>query len=224
MRARLSADFVARAIGRSLWDFGNRVLYDLCANHPHHDEDEVIVAKVWLIGRSYAAAIERRRDHKSPLSGDAFYERTVAPKIRKSGIDRWFRSISDDGSNDIALTLRVHKKLMDLFGSISGLEKRSLASKYLHFHFPGRYYIFDSRAMKGIQALTTGVGRNLHSIRNYDETYTRFYLRAQILNAELNSLVGRSLSPRDVDKVLLAWDREPNPALPRMRGERYARR
>lgn len=207
MRSPLRADFVARAIGRSLWDFGNRVLYDLCANHPRHDEDDVIIAKVWLIGRSYAAAIERRQDNMSPLNGDAFYERTVAPKIRKSGIDRWFRSISDDSSNDIALTLRVHRKLMDLFGRISGLEKRSLASKYLHFHFPGRYYIFDSRAMKGIRALTTGVGRNLPSLRDYDETYARFYLRAQTLNVELDSLVGRSLSPRDVDKILLAWDR-----------------
>ncbi len=219
MGARLSADFVARAIGPSLWDFGNRVLYDLCANYPHHDEDDLIVAKVWLIGRSYAAAIERRQDNTRPLNANAFYERTVAPKIRKSGIDRWFRSISDDFSNDIALTLRVHRKLMDLFGRISGLEKRSLASKYLHFHFPERYYIFDSRAMKGIRALTTGVGRNLPSLRDYDEAYARFYLRAQTLNSELNSLVGRSLSPRDLDKVLLAWDREPNPALPRMNGQ-----
>ncbi len=222
MGARLSADFVARAIGRSVWDFGNRVFYDLCANHPHHDEDDVIVAKVWLIGRSYAAAIERRRSNTPSLNGDAFYERSVAPNIRKSGIDKWFRSISDDASNDIALILRVHKKVMDLFGEISGLGKRSLASKYLHFHFPSRYYIFDTRAMKGIQALTTGVGRNLHSLRNYDETYARFYLRAQTLNAELNSLVGRSLSPRELDKVLLAWDRQSSPALHRMHGQRDA--
>ena len=56
----------------------------------------------------------------------AINERTVAPKITKSRIDQWSRSISDDASNDIALTLRAHKEVMDLLGKFSDLEKRSL--------------------------------------------------------------------------------------------------
>jgi len=40
-------------------------------------------------------------------------------------------------------TLDLTKKL---FSKISGLNKRSLASKYLHFHVPELFYISDSRA------------------------------------------------------------------------------
>ena len=43
------------------WDLGNSVLYNLCENNFDHSSDEKIIAKVWLIGRVYAAAIERRR-------------------------------------------------------------------------------------------------------------------------------------------------------------------
>ena len=49
---------------KSLWDFGNGILYDMCAIYPAHKSVDQIVAKIWLIGRSYAAAIERRKNAK----------------------------------------------------------------------------------------------------------------------------------------------------------------
>ena len=42
------------------WAFGNEVLYRMCRESPLHEDPDVVVGKVWLIGRSYAAAIERR--------------------------------------------------------------------------------------------------------------------------------------------------------------------
>lgn len=54
-----------------VWDIGNRILYDMCGAHPEHSQDGEIVAKVWLIGRSYAASIERCRNAKH--IGDDFY-------------------------------------------------------------------------------------------------------------------------------------------------------
>ena len=58
----VTADFVRAAIDNyTPWKLGNDVLYKLCAMHPRHTEDAVIIGKFWLIGRSYAAAIERRR-------------------------------------------------------------------------------------------------------------------------------------------------------------------
>jgi hypothetical protein len=47
--------------GPSKWDFGNEILYSMCRQNPFHDKPEIVTAKVWLIGRSYAAAIERGR-------------------------------------------------------------------------------------------------------------------------------------------------------------------
>ena len=40
--------------------FGNQVLYQMCRDHPGHTDTDVISGKMWLIGRAYSAAIERR--------------------------------------------------------------------------------------------------------------------------------------------------------------------
>jgi hypothetical protein len=69
----------------TIWNLGNEMLYQLCRNHPDHKSPEVITAKVWLIGRSYAAAIERGRTTEE--DGDRFYESRVVPKIQASRLD-----------------------------------------------------------------------------------------------------------------------------------------
>src|SRR5438477_314230 len=63
MPPKLTSEFVEGALLEKVWDVGNGVLYDLCAANPEHTRDDVIIAKIWLIGRTYAAAIERRRDN-----------------------------------------------------------------------------------------------------------------------------------------------------------------
>lgn len=40
--------------------YGNEVLYKMCSEMPKYDDIEVISAKLWIIGRSYSAAIERK--------------------------------------------------------------------------------------------------------------------------------------------------------------------
>jgi hypothetical protein len=206
MTPRLTFEFVESALLEKVWDVGNRVLYDLCAANREHTRDDVIIAKIWLIGRTYAAAIERRRD-KGDAVGDAFYETMVAPQIRNSDIDKWFEAIDSGAKEDMALNLETHKRVMDLFTRISGLEKRSLASKYLHFHFPSRFYIYDSRACTVISKLTKSIGRGLPSLREHDDVYARFSLRCRDLNERIDSLAGRHLSTREFDKVLLAYSR-----------------
>jgi hypothetical protein len=74
----LEREFVTRAIDDPTWDIGNRALYALCREFPRHERAPEIVAKVWLIGRSYAAAIERGQ--QSDLLGDDFYTEVVAPQ------------------------------------------------------------------------------------------------------------------------------------------------
>ena len=44
------------------WCFGNGILYKMCEEFPKHDDSDVITGKLLLIGRSYAAAIERRKN------------------------------------------------------------------------------------------------------------------------------------------------------------------
>ena len=66
-------------ITNSRWEYGNSVLYRMCEEEPEHKQIDVIVGKIWLIGRSYAAAIERRKN--AVVVGDDFYYDVVAPKM-----------------------------------------------------------------------------------------------------------------------------------------------
>ena len=58
------------------WSFGNQILYDMCLKNPSHTNENVIIGKIWLIGRSYAAAIERIKEKSVP--SDDFYSDVVA--------------------------------------------------------------------------------------------------------------------------------------------------
>ena len=64
------------------WDASNRVLYDQCREHPAHTDDGEVLAKIILIARVYAAAIERRRTKTDDHENGRFYVETVAPAIR----------------------------------------------------------------------------------------------------------------------------------------------
>ena len=192
-----------------VWDFGNKILYRLCKKHPNHIHDAKIIAKIWLIGRSYAATVERGRD-ATKKSGDDYYSEDVAPKIRKSDIDIWFECLRKDQHNSCELNIKIHKKLTKLLCDISGQGKRSLASKYLHFHFPDRFFIYDGRADGSVQKL---IGRASHTkklgaVTEEDITYSAFFKKCEKLRCRIKKLIGRDPTPREVDMVLLHYSNE----------------
>lgn len=147
-----------------MWDKGNEVLYGMCTKYPLHQSNDEIIAKIWLIGRSYAAAIERRKQTEEV--GDEFYTEKVAPMIQQSNIDqfleplRGYRNITEKNFDEI---MTAHFYVTDLFKKISDLDKRSLASKYLHFHHPMLFFIYDSRACAGIRKFSPITGRASHA-------------------------------------------------------------
>jgi hypothetical protein len=196
---------VEHALGCSPWDLGNEVLYSLCREHPKRDRGDAIIAKVWLIGRSYAAAIERRKNADD--ASDDFYETIVVDEIKKSKLDQWLAALPDkmtDPWTELGSIITVHKRLMDLFSAMTGLEKRSLASKYLHFHRPDLFFIYDSRAREAISKVTP----HLKRIRNItsddkDWEYHSFCRRARWLREEISKRFNKSLNPRQLDKILL---------------------
>jgi hypothetical protein len=188
---------------QSAWDLGNQTLYDLCRKHPDHRSVHVIVGKIWLIGRSYASSIERRPDSQS-VKGDDFYLDTVGPRIKRAGIDKWFDDIRRLRRPDPSVVVPVHKQLTDLFREITRLEMRSLASKYLHFHFPRAVYIYDERAGRAIRLITPRLRLRVPASDAYDRTYARFVQGCAPFHKEIEQLLGRAVTPREVDKVLLA--------------------
>ncbi len=77
-----SAQITNALAAYGIWDAGNEVLYRLCTDKPARSEDDVIIAKTWLVGRAYAAAVERRRINDG-LSNDHFYIKCLASKHQK---------------------------------------------------------------------------------------------------------------------------------------------
>jgi hypothetical protein len=179
------------------------MLYQLCRDYPDHKSPEVITAKVWLIGRSYAAAIERGRTKEEDT--DSFYESKVVPEIQASRLDKHIdkvKQFSEINSESASTILRTHKYLTDLFADISGKDKRSLASKYLHFHCPALYFLYDSRAARGARALYPRFRSEL-PIKKVDQEYAKFFLRLVQLRKDIYRKEGRLLSTREIDNILI---------------------
>jgi hypothetical protein len=205
MKSEISQDDVDYALRPSPWDLGNKALYSLCEDHPKHDSNEAIIAKVWLIGRAYAAAIERRREAED-LSDD-FYESIVAPRIKESRIDQWLASLPPqltDSWHELGQVITIHKRLTDLFYEMTRLQKRSLASKYLHFHRRNLFFIYDNRAKTAISKVTPSI-KQIREIpcENRDQEYYQFVRRCQWLTDHIAQQHGETLTPRQVDKILL---------------------
>ena len=187
------------------WDLCNEVLYRLCKEHPRHRMEQEILAKITIIGRTYAAAIERRKKKKNTRDGDANYEERVVRMIQqRPGIDDWLSALRKNHATSPTDILVIHKKTTDLFKEISKLEKRSLASKYLHFHRPDLFFIYDSRARRGIYAVTPWRTPRIEChVKGVDKEYHAFLSRCLWLRDEIRRRYGRLLTPRQLDKVLL---------------------
>lgn len=195
---------VAKAQSPSPWDLGNEVLYELCRKHPSHTEVPAVIAKVWLIGRSYAAAIERRREKDD--ENDDFYVQTVAPALLRSDIDMWIENAArhkKPNATSLEAILATHANVTELFNQISGLEKRSLASKYLHFHAPNLFYIYDTRAVEAMRTLSSVVGRAGKGSTLADNEYRKFAEKCLRLQEHINEEFNVLLTPRELDKLLL---------------------
>lgn len=193
--------------GADPWRVGNQVLYDLCQRCPGHTDDAEIVAKVWLIGRAYSASIERGKgDAVGPdVPNDVFYTEHVAPALRTSALDRKLAALMKfeilDRSS-VAQVLDTHGYLVTLFEKLTNKGKRSLASKYLHFHRPDLFFIYDSRAASSIRHLA--VARLEVDSPDADAQYAKFVGAALGVSQHVRKKFKKTLSPRQLDRLLLA--------------------
>lgn len=208
MKIPITEEDIQYALSDSPWDLGNEVLYNLCKNYPNHIDDKVIIAKIWLIGRAYAAAIERRKlKSENKVEAGDFYEKNLVGAVKESTVDQLIAQLpainSNVGENSDA-AIFLHGKLMEVFERAGAAGKRSLASKYLHFHRPDLFFIFDSRATNAIKNV---VPRSLKfangSKTGFDLQYFLFYQKCLWLAQYISREFKQDLSPRQIDKVLL---------------------
>lgn len=200
---------VLAAMQPSVWELSNRVLYGLCHEHPLHEQPDVIVAKLLMIGRVYAAAIERRHKAKhdaEDTDGDRFYTHKVVPCVLRSGIDQWIaqaRACAPGAPESLEVLVRVHGQVTALFDEISGLDKRSLASKYLHFHVPDLFFIYDTRAVEAMRTFSGVLPRAPRDPGQCDNEYRKFAHKARALALLCEKEHGLQMSPRHLDNLLL---------------------
>lgn len=198
--------------------YGNDVLYRMCKKAPKHTDIDQIVGKIWIIGRSYSASIERKAGSKMQ-DGVNFYSEHVAPLIKKSKIDKWIESVSSIrrlNDENIKLSLLAHKNLTDLFNDITGINKRSLASKYLHFHCPRAFFIYDSIANRNVRKSLSDLLKappkknkdkpTYKSYDGYDNEYSKFVSRCLFYRDNyLETEIGGLATPRKLDMDLLGY-------------------
>ncbi len=213
---RKDVDIALDANDKDIWNKGNRVLYKLCADYPDHTDDQAIVAKVWLIGRSYAAAVERGRvmDMNTQTSED-FYREKVTTALMEAEIDELLQNLKNrqpenaaDDADLIRSGLEVHVKLVQALSPITGKSHRSFASKYLHFHVPDAFFIYDSIAAHGLSTLLPRyrVKDELctkDQVDGIDDIYRTFVNKAHFLRGAIYERFSEKLTPRQLDRLLL---------------------
>ncbi|PIR45181.1 MAG: hypothetical protein COV10_00705 [Candidatus Vogelbacteria bacterium CG10_big_fil_rev_8_21_14_0_10_51_16] len=196
---------IRSAINQKDGEFGNGILYKMCLENPYHNEPDVVSGKIWLIGRAYSAAIERVRSKKK--INDDFYKEEVGPTLRDGILDERLKnlgSIRKIDKENLRQILSTHKYLQSKIHGITGLNKRSLCSKYLHFHLPELFFIYDSRVdgtLRKIYPRWKDFNNTL--IDDVDKPYAIFFCKALALKNEVEERMKLEITPRHVDNFLI---------------------
>jgi hypothetical protein len=210
MKPELNREFVTDTLAQSILDPRTRALYELCFLHRHHFQDDIVADKLRMIVRLCA---------EHGFNVNSFSPEFVAHRLGRSGVDRWFAGLATAEQIDMALVFEMHRRVMDVFADLLAEQSRSLASKYLHFHFPELFYLYDQRVAAA--AIDIGDGECGYLARTeHDPAYGRFFACCRKLTDKLSALAGRRLNPRELDRVLRAWaDHQDLSALPAARPE-----
>lgn len=103
----------------------------------------------------------------------------------------------------------VHGQATRLFSEISNLQKRSLASKYLHFHVPTLFFIYDSRAVEAMREFSDVLPRAGRADGTGDNEYRKFAEKCSALVTYCSNTFDLCPLPRQIDNLLLKVNEPP---------------
>lgn len=210
----INTDFTLKKIKNSQSEknshFVDIFLRKICEDSPLHTDKKIIRAKLVIIGRTYAASLERTNN--DDIYHDDIYKTTI-DKMYGGEFDKQLSELkdihlplayeySDEDLKTVSKILKVHSSLTDIFKEASGIEKISLASKYLYFHFPDLYFIYDSRSSKAISNSTKPVGLD-YSFSDCNIKYAKFFLRVLSLRNKIYYQQKIQLTPMQMDNLFL---------------------
>lgn len=189
------------------WDLANNCIYRLFKENFEHDPAQKIIAKTWILGKTYSVALDRGRKKKNKgedIDGNTFYSETIPKKIQWTELDdklnhlkKKFNKIEYGNLKEI---LSVHNSLSEQIHKISG-QSTSFASKYLHFHLPELYFIYDSFAKYNQSEVLKRIPDYKSDLKNSE--YSEFVLKCLYLRERIKTKIGKELSPREMDDFLL---------------------
>lgn len=141
-----------------VWEFNNSILYKMCNEHPGFDREDIIIGKLMLIGRSYAAALERTKvKHKNYNIYLNAAKKIITNKDHKGkNLHQKLKSFKEitAGNDKLIEAVDIVVLLNDSLSSksVAGINKVSLCSKVLHFH-DANFPIYDSLASRSLTSL-----------------------------------------------------------------------
>lgn len=182
------------------WSLGRDTLYQMCQNTRHTDV-AATVSKLWLIGRSHSAALERT--HLRDVRWRTEPYRRAADALRSvRRLDARLDQIRGTGdaydARQLTMVCSCVEDVANALAETVGQLKLSLASKYLHFHAP-EIPIFD-RNSYGTYCLLAprrrGRGESL-----YQGHVERFLL----MRRGLLKTVDGPVNARTIDNFAMYW-------------------
>ena len=196
--------------------FENQILYRMCEENPSHEHSAVVSGKIISIGRVYAASPERSAGKKragltesiTHLLAKRLCDSEIDDRLTAFGSGRIFEQnlIPDIVETHAYLIGELHSALVAATHDVEAVRStRSFASKYLHFHRPDVFPIFDSLAAAGLrslpyQSLFPSVSANC------DRAYVKFC--ATFADLVSNEYASQPWTLRSVDTRLVAEGRK----------------
>ena len=113
---------------------------------------------------------------------------------------------TDLNRKNIPEILKVHLYLTNLTKNLTEQNKRSFSSKYLHFHLPDLFFIYDTRAVKAIGLLNINLQdeyKQQIDIKAVDKEYASFFYKCFAKKTNLENQFNRKISTRHFDNILM---------------------
>ncbi len=206
------------------WNLANKIIYDICETYREHTTKNVI-AKTWLIGRAYSAQLERRKNASKDEPIGSFYEEKLVGLMKAEYNGKKISEYIDEKINELGENQEInadnlykiiefHKDMVEIFRKITNMENRSFVSKYLHFHLPKLYFIYDKNAKSEITTIVKIKSNTLDDIKKvykledtskYDKEYCNFFIKAYLLQQAMTKSKKEEITPREVDIYLLRY-------------------
>jgi hypothetical protein len=179
------------------WQPGREALRQLCAA-PHSDVNAT-VSKLWLIGRSHSASLDRTHVGWKP----GRYQKT-AEKLRAIGLDRLLRAVRGCGEayddRHVDLIQTAVEAVTAVLYKTTKQRKLSLASKYLHYHAPS-VPMYDSKSCLWYTSVT-GRGHRA-DVATRPDAYGRHFARFLTIRTRLIAHGVKSVTARTLDDFVM---------------------